>query len=222
MIYLRKYNAISLAILFHFMGVIGILFTPFSKLFVESTPYVMLFMSFLLTKSQSIIDKKFIIFFLISFLIGMITEIIGVNSGILFGHYQYGTVLGPKLFGVPLLIGFNWFIIVFCADSFLSQLIQLTQRRYQFNKKIIPIVLIIGGALITTSFDFIMEPAAIKLHFWTWENDKIPLLNYVCWFLISGFLLSIKSIFKITIVNNFASQLFIVQMIFFLMLSLFL
>ena len=37
-------------------------------------------------------------------------------------------------------------------------------------------------ALLMVCFDLIMEPAAVKLDYWTWMNDHIPLQNYLVWF----------------------------------------
>ena len=50
----------------------------------------------------------FWLFIGIAFATGMLVEWIGVHTGYLFGSYDYGTVLGPKLLGVPLIIGINW------------------------------------------------------------------------------------------------------------------
>lgn len=224
MSYLKNYFSLFVAILFHLTGVLGILFTPYKDWFVNNTPMVLLTMFLLLSKSQDKFSLRFVSINLIAFIIGMITEIIGVNTGLLFGHYTYGTVLGPKLYGVPLLIGFNWFIIVFCAGSFMTQFLALMQRNTKLP--ISPIAstmaVVLGGAILATCFDHILEPVAVKLHFWSWENGQIPLLNYFCWFAISAALLSITMYIKRFSVNKFASSLFIIQTLFFLALNLFL
>jgi putative membrane protein len=154
----------------------------------------------------------------------MVTEIIGVNTGLLFGDYQYGQVLGPKIYGVPFLIGLNWFVIVYCSGAILTQGVELLQQK--INIKISgfasSIFVIIGGATIATCFDFIIEPVAVKLHFWSWKNGQIPLFNYLCWFIISTILLGVKMYFKTIWINTFATSLFIIQALFFLMLNLFL
>jgi len=154
----------------------------------------------------------------------MITEIIGVNTGLLFGHYQYGEVLGPKVYGVPLLIGFNWFFIVFCAGTLCTQCLNWLQKKWSLHipASTFRIAVVIGGAAIATCFDIILEPVAIKLNFWSWENAVIPSLNYICWFMISGFLLSIKMSFKNPSIHPFATYLLIIQTSFFLVLNLFL
>jgi bisanhydrobacterioruberin hydratase len=224
MLYLKKYNPLYFALLFHITGVLGILFTPYKDWFVYSTPLVLLTMFVLLTKTQIKFTKDYILFFLIAFVIGMATEIVGVNTGLLFGDYQYGQVFGPKTFGVPILIGLNWFVIVFCSGALCTQGIDLLQNK--LNIKITGFAssffVIIGGATIATCFDFILEPVAIKLQFWSWNNGHIPLFNYICWFSISAILLGIKTYLKKITVNTFATSLIIIQAVFFLILNLFL
>jgi len=222
--YIKKYSPLYLALLFHITGLLGILFTPFKDWFVISTPLVLLTMFILLAKTQIQLSKDYILFFLIAFAIGMSTEIIGVNTGLLFGEYQYGPVFGPKLFGVPLLIGLNWFVIVFCSGALLTQSVDLLQRKLNIHltAPISTLFIILGGAAIATCFDFILEPVAVKLGFWSWNNGRIPLFNYVCWFMISAILLSVKMYLKKIPVNTFATSLLVIQAMFFLMLNLFL
>jgi putative membrane protein len=222
--FIKKYNPFYLALLFHITGVLGILFTPYKDLFVYSTPIVLLTMFILLINTQNKYTKDYILFFLIAFVIGMATEILGVNTGLLFGDYQYGQVLGPKIFGVPLLIGFNWYIIVFCSGALLAQCMEMVKSKLNINitASTSTYIIVIGGAAIATFFDFILEPIAVKLNFWSWNNGYVPLFNYVCWFVISVILLSVKLYLNKRIVNTFATSLLIIQAIFFLMLNLFL
>ena len=131
MLYAKPRIPLFLAILFHITGVIGILFTPYKDWFIHNTPITLLLMGVLLAASQERIEKGFIGFFLMAFATGMITEIIGVNSGILFGEYTYGSVMGPKLMGVPFLIGMNWFVIVFCCGSLMQQLNKVMLSKYE-------------------------------------------------------------------------------------------
>jgi putative membrane protein len=221
---MKKINPLFLALLFHGTGVLGILFTPYKDLFVSSTPLVLLFMFFLLANTQLKAIKNFLLSFAIAFVISMGTEIIGVNTGLLFGQYQYGPVLGPKILGVPWLIGLNWFVIVYCSGSFLIHSLELMKSK--FNIRVTATsstaMVVLGGAAMATFFDFILEPVAVKLNFWTWNNGDIPLYNYLCWFLVSAVLLRINLQLKQVNAHVFASSLLIIQAVFFLMLHLFL
>jgi len=218
----KNFIPIAIAILFHVTGLLGILFTPYKDWFVNSTPLVLITMFLLLSSIQLKIAKAYILFFTVSFIVGMATEIVGVQTGILFGHYQYGQVLGPKIFGVPLLIGLNWFLIVYCSGSLVTQYISLLQKKWNLNMNTVlyTILVIVGGALLATFFDIILEPVAIKLQFWSWENGQVPLFNYTCWFLISGALLGFKMYVLKKETNPFATSLYIIQTAFFLILHL--
>jgi putative membrane protein len=115
-------------------------------------------------------------------------------------------------------------VIVFCSGALCAQGIELLQHKLNTNITNVAasIFVIVGGATIATCFDFILEPVAVKLQFWSWENGQIPLLNYICWFTISAILLGIKLYFKAIRFNIFATSLLIIQALFFLMLNLFL
>ena len=51
---------------------------------------------------------------------GFVIELIGVHTGLLFGDYQYGSILGYRLWGVPITIGLTWFIVTLSAWHIVS------------------------------------------------------------------------------------------------------
>ena len=224
MLYARPRIPLFLALLFHIVGVIGILFTPYKDWFINNTPLTLILMGVLLAASQERLEKGFIGFFLLAFITGMITEMIGVNTGILFGNYAYGTVMGPKLLGVPFLIGMNWFVIVFCCGSLMQELNKVMLAKYEapIPRAIVKWSVVIDGAVMATFFDWLMEPVAVHLGFWAWDGGTIPMLNYACWFVISAVLLAIQQQLKIQAQNHFAIHLLIIQSLFFLSLRIFL
>lgn len=219
--------ALFIALLFHVSGAIGILFTSNKTWFVENTPLNLCLMAALLFYTQEQINKAFFGFAIIAFVIGMITEMIGVNTGYLFGNYTYGSVMGYKVLGVPLLIGVQWFVTVYCCGIVMHQLHNWIENKYAaqgviLSPKIQTLSLVIDGALLATLFDFIMEPVAMQLGFWQWQNNQIPFFNYACWFGISLFLLFIFKLLPIQKHNHFALHLLIVQTLFFLILRAYL
>ena len=107
---------------------------------------------------------------------GIFVEFLGVNYGLLFGEYSYGKNLGPKLFGVPFLIGMNWVILTTISGSISSFLSK--------GNKIISIIL---GSILMLIIDFFIEPVAPMLDFWEFRNSIVPLSNYTGW-LITGFI----------------------------------
>lgn len=138
---------------------------------------------------------------------GFVVEYIGVHTGLLFGSYEYGAALGPKIGEVPLVIGVNWFCIVVASSALLYSL--------RIN---IALKAILAGALCT-GMDFLIEPVAIKLDFWDWENGVIPIWNYVCWFGFSAFFSFIYfSLGKSR--NKPAQSLYFIWILFFSILNL--
>ena len=113
------------------------------------------------------------IIWLIVYLIGMLVELIGVNTGMLFGTYHYGGNLGTKFFGVPFLIGLNWVVLTFLTASI--------AKRYVPNKWLA----ILCGSILMVALDFFIEPTAPIFDFWHWEGGAAPIRNYVDWFVVS-------------------------------------
>ena len=124
------------------------------------------------------LDSKFHILSILSiFLIGMITESLGVNYGLIFGDYEYGNNLGFKLFGVPYLIGVNWIILTAISANIASFLTK--------NRSVV--LTIITGTLLMLAMDFVMEPIAPKLDMWRFKNLIVPPSNYVGWLFVGLF-----------------------------------
>jgi len=67
-----------------------------------------------------------------------------------------------------------------------------------------------------------MEPVAVRLGFWQWQNNTIPFYNYVCWFAISCVLMYVYKQLQLNHHNRFAVHLFAIQLLFFLFLRLYL
>jgi len=81
---------------------------------------------------------------------------------------------------------------------------------------------IIDATFLVFMFDLIMEPVAVKLGYWQWENNTIPLYNYLCWIIISLGLLTVFRKLNQDKHNIFAVHLFIIQVLFFVVLRTFL
>lgn len=223
----KLHIATFIAVLFQLSGLIGILYTPYKDWFVQHTALNLLLMCALLIWVHPGKNGAFYLFFLLAFAVGMGTEMMGVHTGILFGNYQYGEILGPKLWGVPLLIGLNWFVVMICVVSVMEQFQQWIKMKMpgpvaELPERVTMLSMIIDGALLAVFFDWIMEPVAVKLGFWQWENGAIPLYNYICWFLISVCLLVLLRKFPFPKANHFAVHLFIIQLLFFWILRTFL
>jgi bisanhydrobacterioruberin hydratase len=219
--------ATAIAVLFHSIGLVGLLFFDRS-FFLAATPFNLLLSFTLLIWTQTDKNLNFLVFFASCFILGIVVEIIGVNTGILFGDYSYGNVLGPDIKNVPVLIGINWFLIIYCCGISIHTLLMKAINRIAADTGKTPMALkalsvIIDGATLAVFFDWLMEPVAVKLGYWAWNgNGAIPLFNYICWFVISLLLLTIFHFAKFNKQNKFAVNLLLIQLMFFLLLRTFL
>jgi bisanhydrobacterioruberin hydratase len=221
----KQQIATAIAILFHTIGLIGILFFK-SDVIISSTPINLLLMFALLVWTQEGKNVFFFIFLTAAFVTGIAMEIIGVNTQLLFGEYSYGEVLGYKIKSVPFIIGINWFIIIYCCGISIYTLMQkaidkLTAANASPKQSIKALSVIVDGATLAVFFDWIIEPAAVKLDFWQWKGE-IPLYNYICWFVTSAILLTVFHFCKFNKHNKFAVHLLLIQLMFFLLLRTFL
>jgi putative membrane protein len=219
-----KYQAATaIAVLFHLIGITGILFFN-RNFFVQATPLNLLLMLALLVWTQKEKNLSFFVFMVLVLIVGTSAEMIGVNTGNLFGNYRYGNVLGPGIMNVPLVIGVNWFIIIYCCGSCIHVLMRkiigsIAVEPLKKPATIKALSVVFDGATLAVFFDWVMEPVAIKLGFWHWAADgTVPLFNYLSWLVLSMLLLVLFHFGNFNKENKFAVNLLLVQAMFFLLL----
>lgn len=214
--------ATGIALLVHTVGLVGMIWID-RAWFASMTPVNLLLMSALLLWTQEVKDRSFYVVAGLSFLTGMLAEITGVHSGWLFGEYAYGSTMGFALLDVPVIIGVNWFVVVFsaaCAASLLAERIRRLLHLSPANGSAARVSFedILLSATFAVGFDWIMEPAAVRLGFWTWAGDgAVPMLNYLTWFAVSLFLCAAMRYLRVTTRNTFAVHLLLIQAVFFIM-----
>jgi putative membrane protein len=142
----------------------------------------------------------------IAFIIGMFTEILGVNYGLIFGTYFYGEALGPKLLGVPILIGYNWAMVLIITASIAQKI----------NKNFYTRIFL--GVTLMLFLDLLIEPVAPDLDFWIFDSGIAPIQNYLGWVFVSFLLHFIYQKLKIKKNNNFSNHLYFLQILFFVLL----
>ena len=193
--------------LFHICGLLGIIYGN-REWFIAFTP-INLFVSFaLLFINQVELERKNLLAGLAIFLIGMISEILGVQYGLIFGDYIYLNNLGFKILGVPIMIGVNWIILTYITGSFSNYI-------FNANKK----AAIVFGAVLMVVLDLLIEPVAPELGFWAFDSIFAPLQNYIGWFIIG---LLVQGIFHYSTYKKdttFSFHLLLVQIFFFTVLN---
>ena len=96
---------------------IGSVLSGYADSLMQLTPFNLLFASALLLYNAEGIGKTFLGWFVLVACAGYLFELLGIETGMVFGEYYYGPGLGLKLFGVPLIIGINWAVLVFATAA---------------------------------------------------------------------------------------------------------
>lgn len=201
----------TIAVIFT-VGIIGFSIPLTQNIFLHLTPLI-LSLSLILLYNYDIYNtsksqKKRIIFYSIVFAVGFLVEMWGVNTGDLFGSYHYGSGLGFKIEGTPLLIGLNWVIMVYLTSAIFSSL-----RRNPLNNVVFPSLLMVG-------YDIILEQAAPKMDMWSWQDQVVPLQNFVMWGILAVIFHALRYLMKVTDKNRIALPLFTIMLLFFIFVFL--
>ena len=196
--------------LINISGFFGIL-SDQNEFFLSTTPYVLSLTLLLLILNHDLSNKKSKIGLILIFLFGLIVEILGVNYGLFFGEYNYGANLGPKIYEVPYVIGFNWVLLIIATGSISDKLIK--------GKEIYKILF---ASFLMVLIDLLIEKSAPKLDFWEFVISPVPFSNYLWWFIFS---IGFQYIFFKTVKTkeyNLSSNILVIQFLFFGMLAVFL
>ena len=172
LIYQPKFLIAFLSI-FYLVGLIGLSIPKYEQLFIDLSPFHLFLTFVVLYMSRKGKIDLFSLFAFLIFFLGMLIEIVGTKTGLLFGTYSYGEALGVKFMGVPLIIGVNWAVLVVCCSTWMSTL-----------KYSIWVKTFLAAALMMV-LDILIEPIAVEFDYWTWKGGEIPIFNYVCWFALS-------------------------------------
>lgn len=192
--------AVAVIWLFHVSGIVGILYGD-SHWFVSATP-INLSLSFGLLLFTSRRQRRVYIVAICAFIVGLLAEAIGVNFGYIFGDYTYGNALGPKIAGVPWLIGVNWAVLTICCGAIATHMV---------NSIILRVLLGVGLMLF---LDFVIEPIAPILDFWEFSGGVAPLQNYIGWFIVAFPLQLLFQGLKIRLEETFTHHLYLLQLLF--------
>lgn len=191
----------------YLVGIIGHLIPSLIVYMKMLTPLTLLLTGgvvFISTLNKS--ESNFLYWAVITYLITFSLEVIGVKTGIVFGSYWYGDTLGLKFLNVPLIIGFNWILVILGAI--------ILCLKYIKN----PVYISLISALLATLFDFFLEPTAIKLGYWNWSSVSVPIQNYLAWFIISLLFAVLYFQMKIKVRNDLPAKFFLTQLLFFITL----
>lgn len=141
--------------------------------------------------------RGILMFVLVCAAIGNIFENVGVATGFPFGGYYFTSVMGPKIFHVPIFLGLayvgmgylSWTVarvILGGAENFLAG----------SHVVILPVV----AALVMVSWDLAMDPVWSNLvQAWVWQNGGayfgVPVSNFAGWFFTNYLMYQLFALF---------------------------
>lgn len=203
----KKYTlSVLILIILHFVGVLGIK-SSFKEDILTLSALTLLIVMLLLIINQKDLSLPFWISGAIICTSSFVIEMIGTNTGLIFGEYTYEQNLGFKLWNTPPIIALNWWILIIGSASF-------------FFKSKFPLVLkALLSAFLMVFLDLWMEPLSESLGYWKWTDGVIPIQNYIAWF-ITAFALQVvylQSPFNKK--NSLAKVSYIVLLLFFIILN---
>lgn len=196
----------------YFVGICGLCYPPTNEWFKSLTPLNLIITGAYLIFFQKWKQQAQWLAGIFIFLFGIALEAVGVATGFPFGSYEYGTVLGTKVFDTPILIGLNWILVVVGSLGLVQTLLKSSSS----------LLVSFLAALLMVGIDYLIEPIAVWLGFWTWAGNTIPMSNYLGWFMYAFPLCWLAFRFKLVTNVAAARNIFILQALFFLALNSFL
>ena len=120
---------------------------------------------------------------------GWAIEFLGITTQFPFGDYQYESLLGPGIAGVPLVIPMAWSMMAYPCLLAAERL----STTYLGTA-------VLGGILLA-SWDLFLDPQMVGEGYWTWADTGwalpgipgIPLQNFLGWLLASVVLMALLS-----------------------------
>jgi uncharacterized membrane protein len=123
-------------------------------------------------------------FLVMCLVVSNVLENTSILTGFPFGHYDYTSGLGPKLFLVPLLIGPAYFGTGYLAWVLATVLVgDVRPKGSWFTTFAVPFI----ASFMMVAWDLGMDPTSSTIrHLWIWEQGGgyfgVPFTNYVGWF----------------------------------------
>src|SRR3954447_19545435 len=112
--------------------------------------------------------------------LGFAAEVVGVHTGVPFGHYSYTGGLGPTVASVPIAVGLAWMMMAQPAACVAERI--ATGRSQVFV-----------AAIALASWDVFLDPQMVDARHWRWQHPQphlpgvgdVPLSNFGGWLLVA-------------------------------------
>jgi uncharacterized membrane protein len=129
-------------------------------------------------------QRDILIFFAICAVVGGTIEKIGITTSFPFGRYFFTHVMGPKISGIPILLGLAYLGMGYLS-WLIASLILGCEQRLLTSWRIVALPAF--AALVMTSWDFCMDPIwSTVVRAWTWIDGGpyfgVPISNFFGWY----------------------------------------
>lgn len=194
----------KLIYLLYIVEAVGISIPPYRSFMISLSPFVfMLSAMMVLFYELKEGNYGFFLWGIIVFLFIFIVVSIGVKTGLVFGRFSFGPVLGSKVNDVPLIIIVNWLFLITGASILAS-----------YAEKGLYLTPLLVSVLVLLLL-LVLEPAGIKLGYWNWENNLISLQSYYGWMLLTYFISFTYYFYNVSNRSVLPVKFFIIQTLFF-------
>jgi putative membrane protein len=109
-------------------------------------------------------------------------ESFAIETSFPYGAFEYTNQIGVKFGEVPITLPFAW--VPLCLGAY--------TLACQFGKNRLSKILL--GIIFLVGIDFVLDPAAVYLEFWIWEDNEgfygVPWSNFLGWILSSSIAIS--------------------------------
>jgi len=149
-----------------------------------------IFTGFALLHGSIYAGRKSIIFLAIfTFIVSFVMEYAGVKTGLIYGEYYYGDVLGRKILEtVPLLIPLSWFMFMYVSTVTID-----AAFGGRYTGWGAPLLFAMLDSAAMTALDVLIDPIWVTRGTWVWSAVPslsagsvfygIPVQNYFGWLL---------------------------------------
>lgn len=147
---------------------------------------VLTLLAFIFALSHSVVSfgwPRAMLLLVVTLLVSLSVESIGVVTGWIFGPYHYTPKLGPRVLGlVPLMIPVAWYMMLYPSLRIAQSLV--ADRLSKPWQSLLAVAVV--GATVMTAWDVVMDPLMVRLGFWVWDVEGayfgVPMQNYLGWF----------------------------------------
>lgn len=137
--------------------------------------------------------KRGVFLISIAFVIGLIAEVVGMRTGLIFGGYYQYLRSTPGILGVPITVPFFWAVFIYTGYSVTNSFLKwLGKEKPNFKKgSLLTLLLfVLIDAFIVVTIDLFLDPIEVWSGSWLWITKGsywgIPLGNFLGWFLVAG------------------------------------